>query len=158
VASSENAILMSYYGDERMAAPTLNTVRLEPEEARMLLREVLRNVDLMLQHDLVHGDLSAYNILYWRLEEFGPGLSGSEITLIDFPQVVNLHTNEKARFVLERDIQRTCEYFQQQGVACDSAGIAARLWDRYVSRIEPLDEAADWSRVLATFLGTSSLP
>jgi RIO kinase 1 len=149
VASSENAILMSYHGDERMAAPTLNTVRLEPEEAEALFREVLRNVDLMLQHDLVHGDLSAYNILYWRAEGSRPGVPGAAITLIDFPQVVNLHTNDNARFILERDIQRTCEYFQQQGVSCHPASIAQGFWNRYVAQIDPLDEAADQSRLLA---------
>ena len=144
VASSENAILMSYHGDEVMAAPTLNTVHLEPGEAEALFREVLRNVDLMLQHDLIHGDLSAYNILYWRPED-----SAAAITLIDFPQVVNLHSNDNARTILERDIQRTCEYFQQQGVACDPASILQGFWERYVARVDPMDEAADQSRLLA---------
>ena len=144
VASSENAILMSYHGDEAMAAPTLNSVRLEPDEAEALFREVLRNVDLMLQHDLVHGDLSAYNILYWRPED-----AAAAITLIDFPQVINLHTNDNARFILQRDIQRTCEYFQQQGVANDPAAILEGCWDRYVARVHPMDEAADLSRLLA---------
>jgi RIO kinase 1 len=144
VAPSPNAILMSYHGDERMAAPTLNTVNLEPDEAEFLFREVLRNVDLMLQHDLVHGDLSAYNILYWAPE--GPP---GEITLIDFPQVVNLRSNVKARFILRRDIQRTCEYFQQQGVDCDPAAIMDDLWSRHVEAPHPLDVAADRSRLEA---------
>ncbi len=144
VASSENAILMTYLGDEVMAAPTLNTVRLEPREAESLFREVLRNVDLMLQHDLVHGDLSAYNILYWEPEDSAPTIS-----LIDFPQVVNLHANDNARAILQRDIQRTCEYFQQQGVACNPAAILQGFWDRYVARLDPMDEAADQSRLLA---------
>jgi RIO kinase 1 len=144
VAPGANAILMSYHGDERMAAPTLNTVNLEPAEAEALFQEVLRNVDLMLQHDLVHGDLSAYNILYWAPE--GPP---GEITLIDFPQVVNLRSNRKARFILRRDIQRMCEYFQQQGVACDPAAIMDDLWHRYVEEPDPEDVAADWSRLEA---------
>ena len=149
VASSENAILMSYHGDESLAAPTLNTVRLDPDEAETLFREVLRNVDLMLQHDLVHGDLSAFNILYWKAQEPALHGSGPQITLIDFPQVVNLHTNENARPILERDIRRTCEYFQQQGVHCDPAAILETFWDRYVARLDPMDEAADQSRLLA---------
>jgi RIO kinase 1 len=144
IAPSPNAILMSYHGDERMAAPTLNTVRLERDEAEELFREVLRNVDLMLQHDLVHGDLSAYNILYWP-QEGSPG----KITLIDFPQVINLRTNLKARFVLKRDIQRICEYFAQQGVECDPAAIMDDLWDRHVETLHPDDLKADWSSLLA---------
>jgi RIO kinase 1 len=144
IAASENAILMSYHGDEYMAAPTLNTVVLERDEAGRLYREVLRNVDLMLQHGLIHGDLSAYNILHWQ-----PDGRPAEITLIDFPQVVNLRANEKARTILERDIQRTCEYFAQQGVECWASEIAARLWARYVTEMDPQDRAADWSRLLA---------
>jgi hypothetical protein len=47
IHASENAILMSYVGDEFMAAPTLNTVALERDEAEALFQEVLRNVDLL---------------------------------------------------------------------------------------------------------------
>jgi RIO kinase 1 len=144
IAPSPNAILMSYHGDERMAAPTLNTVRLERDEAEALFREVLRNIDLMLRHDLVHGDLSAYNILYWA-SEGSPG----EITLIDFPQIINLRTNPKARFILERDIQRVCEYFAQQGVECDSTAIMDDFWTRHVETPHLDDMKADWSRLLA---------
>jgi len=144
VASSLNAILMSYHGDEQMAAPTLNTVSLEREEAEALFREVLRNIELMLRFDLVHGDLSAYNILYWA-----PAGPPGEITLIDFPQVINLRANQKARFILERDIQRISEYFAEQGVACDPAAILDRLWTRHVGTLDPDDQKADWSRLLA---------
>jgi RIO kinase 1 len=121
VAASENAILMSYHGDARTAAPTLNQISLEPDEAASLFQEVLRNVRLMLQHDLIHGDLSAYNILYWK----------GEITLIDFPQVINVHTNSNAYFVLRRDIQRVCEYFARQGAQCDPATTMDELWYLY---------------------------
>ena len=137
IHASENAILMSYVGDEFMAAPTLNTVNLERDEAERLFREVLRNVDLLLHHDLIHGDLSAYNLLYWE----------GEVALIDFPQVVNLHSNPKAHFILRRDIQRTCEYFAGQGVDCNAQSIANELWWRYVPDLHPEDRAADESRM-----------
>jgi RIO kinase 1 len=142
ISSSENAILMSYHGDDGLAAPTLNTVHLEAEEAHRLFREVLRNVDLMLQNDLIHGDLSAYNILYWAPQ--GPP---GEMTIIDFPQVVNLHSNPKARIILERDIWRTCEYFASQGVGSDPEAIASELWRRFVGEPNAEDVAADWSRL-----------
>jgi RIO kinase 1 len=102
-----------------------------------LFRKVLHNIELMLQRDLVHGDLSAYNVLYWE----------GEITLIDFPQVVDLHTNRKARFILQRDIQRTSEYFARQGVPCRPRAIMNDFWRRHVVQPDPADLAADWSRV-----------
>jgi RIO kinase 1 len=142
IAPSDNAILMSYLGDEQLAAPTLNTVRLGVDEAESLFQELLRNVDIMLQHELVHGDLSAYNILYWA-----PGDAWGEMTLIDFPQVINLHTNRKARFILKRDLTRACEYFCQQGVDCNPNAVFNELWKRHVDEPDPEDVAADWSRL-----------
>jgi RIO kinase 1 len=121
VASGENAILMSYHGDGQVAAPTLNQVTLERDEAETLFQEVLRNIDLMLQHNLIHGDLSAFNILYWD----------GKITLIDFPQVTDLHANDNAYFILRRDVQRVCEYFARQGVDCDAAAVMDERWYLY---------------------------
>jgi len=137
IASSDNAILMSYHGDEMLAAPTLNAVHLAPDEANALFMEVLRNIDLMLQQDLIHGDLSAYNILYWQ----------GKLTIIDFPQVVNLHGNKKAGFILKRDIIRICEYFAQQGVSWDAGVLFDEFWHRYVKDPDPKDLAADQSRL-----------
>jgi RIO kinase 1 len=126
LAAAENAILMSYYGDERRAAPTLNEVRLAPHVAAPLFQEVLRNIDLLLQHNLVHGDLSAYNMLYWQ----------GRIAIIDFPQVTDLQNNSKAASILQRDIRRVCEYFSRQGVRCDPAAIMDELWERYGKEID----------------------
>lgn len=139
VAAADNAILMSYHGDERMAAPTLNSVSLERGEAYSLYRQVLRNVELMLQQGWIHGDLSAYNILYWR----------GEITIIDFPQVTNSRTNPDAYEIFRRDIRRVCEYFAAQGIDCNPAAVTADLWERY-AKIDPDDEAADLSAALAS--------
>ena len=122
VAASDNAILMGYRGDAGVAAPTLNEVDLDREEAAVLFQEVLRNVELMLQHHLVHGDLSAYNILYWE----------GEITLIDFPQVTDVRTNNRARAILGRDIKRVCQYFRRLGVRRDPTATLDELWSRYV--------------------------
>jgi len=144
IAGSDNAVLMTYHGDEGRPAPTLSTVSLEPAEANALFGEVMRNVELMLQHEMIHGDLSAYNILYSARPQGGPG----QITIIDFPQVVYLHSNPKALFVLRRDIERTCEYFVKQGVRCNPRAIADGMWDRYTEETDPEDLAADWSRLV----------
>jgi len=120
-AIGDNVVLMDYIGDATMAAPTLNTIRLDQDEAHRLFSEVLRNIELMLQHNLIHGDLSAYNILYWD----------GAITLIDFPQVTDLHANPDAVFILRRDVTRICEYFASQGVRCAAQDLADDLWYRY---------------------------
>lgn len=121
---NENAILMSYHGDGAMPASTLNKVRLDQDEAHDLFRIVIHNIDLMLQHDMIHGDLSPYNILYWD----------GEITLIDFPQVTNSQANPQADFILRRDIERVCEYFAKQGVKNNPQAIFNNFWQKYVAK------------------------
>ena len=121
IAAGENAILMSYIGDENMPAPPLHTVELEDYEVKPLFNETLRNIHLMLQHGMIHGDLSEYNILYWN----------GEITLIDFPQVVDVETNPNAEMILKRDIERVCQYFNQFGLNVDPDDIFSSLWDEY---------------------------
>lgn len=118
VSASENALLIGYCGDEHRAAPTLSEITLEVEEAQAHFEEVIRNITLMLQLDMIHGDLSAYNILYWE----------GNVTLIDFPQVTNSQSNPHAEFLLHRDITRVCQYFSSQGVTCNPEAIFRRLW------------------------------
>jgi RIO kinase 1 len=134
-AHAENAILMSYIGDGRQAAPLLAEVRLDPEEAEALLGEALSSIRLMLERGLIHGDLSAYNILYWE----------GAITLIDFPQVVDSQRNSDARSILRRDLTRLCEYFARQGAMRDPARLFDALWKQYgrLSRIDLEREEAE---------------
>ncbi|MEP6894500.1 MAG: RIO1 family regulatory kinase/ATPase [Chloroflexota bacterium] len=114
----KNAILMEYIGDFGNAAPTLNSVKLDRDEARPIFERVIRNLDLLLSKERIHGDLSAYNILYWA----------GDITLIDFPQVVHPEMNPSAWTIFQRDVTRVCQYFKAQGVKCDARELAAELW------------------------------
>ena len=130
-AMEKNAILMSYIGDFGNAAPTLISVTLDRGEARPLFERVIRNLDLLLSNERIHGDLSAYNILYWD----------GDITLIDFPQVVHPEMNPSAWAIFQRDVTRVCQYFRSQGVKCDARKLAADLWTahghRVVKEIDP---------------------
>jgi len=49
-----------------MPVPALIDVELDAAEARALFDRLLWNIELMLAQGGVHGDLSAYNVLYWR--------------------------------------------------------------------------------------------
>jgi RIO kinase 1 len=124
-AMEKNAILMDYIGDVDNAAPTLNTVTLDPDEVRPLFERVIRNVDLLLSNGRIHGDLSAYNILYWD----------GDITLIDFPQVVPPEGNPAAWTIFQRDVTRICQYFAAQGLKRDARKLAAELWTSHGHRI-----------------------
>ncbi len=116
--TSHNAILMDYIGDETSAAPTLNTVDLDCTEAESVFEQLLANTKVMLQLGLVHGDLSAYNVLFWQ----------GQATLIDFPQVIFIRRHPAAYRIFQRDIARLCSYFQSRGKNCHPESLAADLW------------------------------
>lgn len=137
---ADNAILMGYIGDEGRAAPTLHEVGLTLPQARRLFDRVIHNIEIMLGAGFIHGDLSAYNILYWE----------DAITLIDFPQVTNAVGNSNARFILTRDVQRVCDYFTLQGLTIQARGLADALWQRFERRSHN-EILADLSRTLAKY-------
>jgi RIO kinase 1 len=127
LASGNNAILMSYVGDELAGAPSLNGVSLAFTEAKPLYQRVIHNIELMLANNRIHADLSAYNILYWQ----------GAITLIDFPQAIHPDENHNAFRIFARDVMRVCEYFASQGVKSDPLTLTQKMWKASGRRISP---------------------
>ncbi len=76
------------------SAPRLGEVELDPDQARDFHAVLMRQVVRMLCCGLIHGDLSAYNVL---VGPDGP-------IVIDFPQVVSAAGNNAARQMLLRDV------------------------------------------------------
>jgi len=114
-----DAILMTYVGDDEFAAPQLRSYDVDDtDEAEALVDQVLHAVERMLFLNVVHGDLSPYNVLVWN------GL----VTVIDLPQAVDPRKNRHARDFLERDIERICEWASHHGVHRPAARFAADLW------------------------------
>jgi RIO kinase 1 len=122
-----NAILMEYMGEVDAPAPTLNHVTLDPVEAQHLFDQLMDNVRLMLMHDRIHADLSAYNVLYWE----------GEVKIIDFPQAIDPATNRHAYAILQRDVTRLCQYFQPYGIKVDDRKLVKNLWAEYVATRNP---------------------
>jgi RIO kinase 1 len=60
----------------------------------------------MVQNGVVHGDLSAYNIL----------AQGDRLVLIDLPQVVDLVGNLNGMDYLHRDCANICAWFRARGL------------------------------------------
>lgn len=75
-------------------APRLVEVDLAPDQAREYHAALIADVVRMLCLDLIHGDLSEYNVL---IAPDGP-------VIIDFPQVVSASGNNAAREMLLRDV------------------------------------------------------
>ena len=118
-----DAVLMELVGTGGVPAPALAQVRLEPADAQRVFAAVLQDVEILLDCGLVHGDLSAYNILY----------HDGRPRMIDLPQAVDVDGPADAWSLFHRDIDNVCGYFRRQGVSTDPLGLAMKLWARYAT-------------------------
>lgn len=121
LATSGSAILLDYYGDEDGPAPQLKHVTLPPDQARVVFDRLLWNVERFLVCNLVHADLSAFNVLWWE----------GRAVIIDLPQAVDARTNPNAPDLLARDIGNLCHHFLRYGLEEDAEAITQDLWVRY---------------------------
>jgi RIO kinase 1 len=115
----ENGYRMAFIGDGEQAAPRLAEVRLDVETARRAWLQVQSEIRGILQADLVHGDLSAFNVLWWR----------GRPVIIDLSQAVDAIVHPAARELLRRDVERTAAYFRRLGVAIDPGAALAVVGD-----------------------------
>lgn len=101
---------MQFIGDrEGVPAPQLKDVRVKDPEK--LLDTIIAQIKLLYRNNLVHADLSEFNILYHRNRPY----------FIDFGQaVVTKHPNSD--MFLRRDVQNVLNYFARKyGVRRDHA-------------------------------------
>ena len=99
-----NVLLMQFIGKNGMSAPLLREVQLgNPEK---VYRSLMFNVKRLYRHaKLVHGDLSEYNIMYWK----------SKPIIFDVSQAVNLKHPNSHQFLI-RDLENLNRYFKRLGV------------------------------------------
>jgi RIO kinase 1 len=113
---------MPFLGEESGASPVLHEVTPDRKTVARLVDDLLWNVELMLDHDCVHGDLSPHNVL----------LHDDRAIIIDFPQAVDPRLNESGFRLLARDIDNLCGWAQRHGVVRPAGRITAGLWSRFV--------------------------
>lgn len=100
-----NLLIMEYIGFESIPAPTLKEIK-DPKDSVNLLNEILYFIKGLYQKaNLVHGDLSEFNILYHNQKP----------VIIDISQAVTIH-HPKAEIYLARDITNIFNYFEKIGV------------------------------------------
>lgn len=104
----DNILVIEFIDDsEGVAAPKLRDVAIEDPEN--LFNEVLEMVEkLLLGANLVHGDLSEYNIL----------MQNDAPVFIDFSQATAADS-PFAKDLLERDLKVICNFFRKRGYARD---------------------------------------
>lgn len=104
LAVEQNVLVMQYLGDETSPAPLLKDVELADPDA--VFAEIAAQAETAYREaDLVHADLSHFNVLMWEGEPW----------IIDCGQAVSVkHPN--AREFLVRDLENLCGYFRKLGV------------------------------------------
>lgn len=105
----ENGYRMAFIGDDAQAAPRLSDVDLDRATAERVWNELLEEIAVFLSAERVHGDLSAYNVLWWR----------DRPVVIDLSQTIDVVTHPAALQLLQRDVASLAAYFSRRGVDAD---------------------------------------
>lgn len=103
IARAGRVVLMEFIGDENGAAPRLADVRLSPADTEDAFSQSISLLASLLKLGKVHGDFSAYNLLWWQ----------GRVFIIDVPQMVERSENPHADELLERDVQSLCTSFHK---------------------------------------------
>jgi RIO kinase 1 len=102
-------ILMEWITVDGETAPRLAQTRPAPDLLASYFDQLREAMATMVQHGLVHGDLSAYNIL----------AAGERLVIIDLPQLVDLAGNAAGMDFLLRDCTNVCTWFRSKGLEVD---------------------------------------
>lgn len=115
-AAEKNVLLMEFLGEDFRPAPRLQDVDLEnPGTALDRVVEYMRR--LWQDGNLVHGDLSPFNVLLWK----------ERLNFIDFSQAV-LESHPRSRDLLDRDVHNVAEHFRRAyGMDVDGDDIRDRI-------------------------------
>ena len=111
IVGINNVLVMSYIGDARRPAPLMKEVILEnPQDIFDTLIDFISK--MYRKAELVHSDLSAFNILIHRRKPY----------LIDLGQGVLLE-HPRAHEFLKRDIHNIVNYFKKYGIKANESNI-----------------------------------
>ena len=108
-------------GDDGNAAPRLNDLLFEPEQAREHHATLVKEVVRMLCAGVVHGDLSEFNVL----------LAGDGPVIIDLPQAVDAAGNAHAPRMLMRDVGNLRGFFGRFAPELLTTDYGGEIWDLY---------------------------
>ncbi len=116
-AYSKNILIMEYLHHEGHPAPMLKDVELDKKYMGYISEQVLDYFDILYNElEMVHGDLSEFNILI--AEGYPYMIDVSQSLLLDHP---------KAGELLERDINNFVRYFNNNGVKVSVEEVKEKL-------------------------------
>jgi RIO kinase 1 len=107
---------LEYVGDAERAAPQLAQARLDDDDLADAW-ELVDGLHAITRAGYAHGDLSAYNVLWWQ----------GRVWFIDFPQAVDLAANPNGFEFLHRDVVNVTTWFNRQGLDEDAEEVFAEV-------------------------------
>ncbi|MEO8705929.1 MAG: RIO1 family regulatory kinase/ATPase, partial [Kofleriaceae bacterium] len=106
-------------------APRLIDVAVPSDQALAMYADLVSQLIAMLCLDLIHGDLSPYNIL----------AGGEGLTIIDFPQVISAAHSTRAEYFFMRDFDNIFRFVLGFDASLrDHAHDGRAIWRAYVAR------------------------
>lgn len=121
LARASSGLLLEWIGNGEEAAPQLRRVQLHSDDAEAVLETLLAQVRIFLAHNVVHADLSDYNVLW----------DGRPV-VIDFPQAVDPRFNRAARQLLRRDVGNLVKHFGRYGLYRNPDLVVEQLWESWL--------------------------
>ncbi len=107
----KNVLVIEFIGKDRVPARLMRDVKLR--NPTKTFERILKHVRTLYEKaNLVHADLSEYNVLMWKEEPI----------LIDFAQAVLVDHPLSSKF-LQRDLENISNYFSRLGVSITAAEV-----------------------------------
>lgn len=129
IAMKENILVLDLIGEGERIAPPLKDVDLDQEEAKRIYEKIAECISVLYNRaQLVHADLSEFNILY----------NAGEPVIIDMGQSVTLD-HPMARKFLERDIANVVRYFNKKY----NLGSVEEIWEKLRKDKDEIDKKKD---------------
>ncbi|MEP7050456.1 MAG: RIO1 family regulatory kinase/ATPase, partial [Pseudomonadota bacterium] len=113
-------------GHDGEPAPRLIDTDLTPEQARAAYMDMLAQLVRILSCDLIHGDLSPYNVLW----------AAGGATIIDFPQIVSAAQNSNSESFFVRDARNILGHFAaiDRSLQARLSSDPREIWRAYLRR------------------------
>ena len=117
ITFKNHVLVMEFVGKNNEIAPMLKDKK--PKDPKKFFKKIIKNMKHLYETELVHADLSEFNIL--NLDETP--------VFIDFSQCSSLQ-DQRAEEYLLRDLKNVCNFFKKQGLKLDNEKVMEKIKEK----------------------------
>lgn len=108
-----NVLCLEFIGNKEAAPKVKDMI---PKNKKRFFEKIIKNVQKLYKADLIHADLSQFNILNFKEEPI----------FIDFSQCT-LKRDPRAEEFLKRDVKNICNFFKKIGLKVDEEKVIKKI-------------------------------